>query len=147
MKIRIAIAAFAAILSVPAVWAQTGAASHADPPGKVGALNMQAAITSTQEGKQAANELQTKFAPRQTELQNLQKQISDITTRLQNASNTLCRATVAASGSVPPVKAFESVMMSGTTSVASEAMVTTTGSGPTTTRRSPLSPLLQSRAP
>ena len=33
----------------------------------------------------------------------------------QNASKTFLRATVAASGSVPPVSAFDSVMMSGTT--------------------------------
>jgi outer membrane protein len=91
MKNRLAIAALAATLAVPAVWGQTGSAAHADPaaPLKVGALNMEAAITSTQEGKQAANELTAKFAPRQTELQNLQKQIQDITTRLQTTSNTL----------------------------------------------------------
>jgi outer membrane protein len=91
MKTHLAIAALAATLAVPAVWGQTPSASHADPavPMKVGALNMEAAITSTQEGKQAANELTAKFAPRQTELQNLQKQIQDITTRLQTTSNTL----------------------------------------------------------
>jgi outer membrane protein len=33
--------------------------------------------------------LTAKFAPRQTELQNIQKQIQDITTRLQTNSNTL----------------------------------------------------------
>lgn len=91
MKTQVAIGVLAAILAVPAVWGQAGSPSHADPAGpmKVGALNMEAAITSTQEGKQAAGELTTKFAPRQTELQNLQKQIQDITTRLQTTSNTL----------------------------------------------------------
>lgn len=91
MKIYVAIGIFAAAMTVPAVWGQTGTAAHGDPaaPMKVGALNMEAAITSTQEGKQAASELTTKFAPRQTELQNLQKQIQDITTRLQTTSNTL----------------------------------------------------------
>ena len=39
----------------------------------------------------------------------------------QKASNTLLRATVAASGRVPPVSAFDSVMMSGVTSAASQA--------------------------
>jgi outer membrane protein len=89
MKIYVAIGILVATTAVPAVWGQT--ASHGDPaaPMKVGALNMEAAITSTQEGKQAASELTTKFAPRQTELQNLQKQIQDITTRLQTTSNTL----------------------------------------------------------
>ena len=41
----------------------------------------------------------------------------------QNASNTLRVAMVAASGSVPPVSAFDSVMMSGTTPAASQANI------------------------
>jgi outer membrane protein len=90
MRNLLAVAALAGTLAVPAVWAQTGGAAQADPlPNKVGVLNMEVAITSTQEGKQAASELNAKFAPRQTELQNLQKQIQDITTRLQTTSNTL----------------------------------------------------------
>jgi outer membrane protein len=92
MKIRFATMILAAALAVPAAWAQAGGASRAaDPPtpGKVGVLNMEVAITSTEEGKQAANELTAKFAPRQTELQNLQKQLQDIQTRIQTTSNTL----------------------------------------------------------
>jgi outer membrane protein len=85
MKMRLATTILAASLAVPAVWAQAGGAA----PSKVGVLNMEVAITSTEEGKQAANELTAKFAPRQTELQNIQKQIQDITTRLQTNSNTL----------------------------------------------------------
>jgi outer membrane protein len=87
MKMRLAVSILAAALAVPAVWAQAGGASPA--PSKVGVLNMEVAITSTEEGKQAANELMAKFAPRQTEIQNLQKQIQDIGTRLQTTSNTL----------------------------------------------------------
>jgi outer membrane protein len=98
MKIRFSTMIFAAAalvapaLVAPGAWAQAGGASRAsDPPTatKVGVLNMEVAITSTEEGKQAANELNAKFAPRQTELQNLQKQIQDIQTRLQTTSNTL----------------------------------------------------------
>jgi outer membrane protein len=90
MKIHLAPVLWAATLAVPGVWAQTGGAAHTDPATlKVGVLNMEAAITGTQEGKQASNELAAKFAPRQTELQNLQKQIQDIGTRLQTTSNTL----------------------------------------------------------
>jgi len=85
MKIRLATTILAASLAVPAVWAQAGGAA----PAKVGVLNMEVAITSTEEGKQAANELMAKFAPRQTEIQNLQKQVQDIGTRLQTNSNTL----------------------------------------------------------
>lgn len=90
MKIHLAPVLLAATLAVPGVWAQTGGATHADPATlKVGVLNMEAAITGTQEGKQASNELAAKFAPRQNELQSLQKQIQDIGTRLQTTSNTL----------------------------------------------------------
>jgi outer membrane protein len=82
MKIRLAIPALAALLIVPAVWGQAAA------PAKIGVLNITAAITSTGEGKQAAAELQTQFAPRYSELQNLQKQIEDLQTRARTTSNT-----------------------------------------------------------
>jgi len=85
MKIRFAIPALAACLIAPAVLAQGGAAA----PQKVGVIDVQVAITSTAEGKQAANELQSKFAPRQTELTNLQKQLEDIQTRLRTGATTL----------------------------------------------------------
>jgi len=57
--------------------------------GKVAVINVQAAIANTAEGKQASAELQTQFSPRQTELQNLQKQIEDLRQRLQAGANTL----------------------------------------------------------
>jgi outer membrane protein len=86
MKIRLAVPALAAFLMVPAVWAQGSAPAAAT---KVGVIDVQVAITSTSEGKQAAAELQSKFAPRQTELGNLQKQLEDIQTRLRTGANTL----------------------------------------------------------
>ena len=64
MKIRATIAILAAMMFTPALRAQSTAA-----PTKVGVINMQAAITGTAEGKQAVAELQSQFAPRQTELQ------------------------------------------------------------------------------
>jgi outer membrane protein len=85
MKIRFGISAMAALLMLPAVWAQSNAAA----PAKVGVISVQAAIQSTAEGKQAAAELQSQFAPRQTELDNLRKQIEDLQTRLRTTSNTL----------------------------------------------------------
>jgi outer membrane protein len=86
MKIRFGIPAMAALLLVPGVWAQS---SGATPTAKVGVISVQVAIQSTAEGKQAANELQSQFAPRQTELDNLRKQIEDLQTRLRTTSNTL----------------------------------------------------------
>jgi outer membrane protein len=50
---------------------------------KVGVLNVRQAIVATAEGKQASTELQGQFASRQTELENMNKQINDIRQRLQ----------------------------------------------------------------
>jgi outer membrane protein len=88
MKMRLAVPALAAIIMVPAAWAQTGGAAAA-APGKVGVIDVQVAITSTAEGKQAAAELQSQFAPRQTELTNMQKQMEDIQTRMRTGQTTL----------------------------------------------------------
>jgi outer membrane protein len=87
MKIRSQFgwAVLAALLMIPSAWAQGGAAA----PEKIGILNMQIAITSTAEGKQASSELQAQFAPRQAELENIRKQIEDIQTRLRNGASTL----------------------------------------------------------
>jgi outer membrane protein len=95
MKIRYAVVALVALLVLPAAKAQTGssAAKNAAPdaaaPSKLGVINVQVAITSTSEGKQASAELQSQFAPRQTELDNLRKQVEDIQTRLRTGASTL----------------------------------------------------------
>lgn len=52
---------------------------------KVAAINMRAAIANTAEGKQAAAQLETEFMARRKELEDLNKQITDIQQRL-NAS-------------------------------------------------------------
>lgn len=91
MKIRLAIPILGALLATPALWAQsssTGSASAASPA-KIGVINIQAAIAGTAEGKQAVAELQSQFAPRYTELQDMQKQIDDLRSRLQAGQTTL----------------------------------------------------------
>jgi outer membrane protein len=88
MKIRTAVPVLAALMMTPLVWAQGGGAS-APASTKVGVINIQAAIASTAEGKQAAAELQSQFAPRTTELDNLRKQIEDLQTRLRTGQTTL----------------------------------------------------------
>ena len=82
-SIRIAALAAAAVLSAGGAWAQ-GTATPAGAPasGKVGVLNVRQAILGTAEGKSASAELQSQFAPRQTELENLNKQINDLRQRL-----------------------------------------------------------------
>jgi len=86
MKIRTAVPVLALLLMTPGLQAQTSAAGA---PTKVGVINMQAAITGTAEGKEAAAELQSQFAPRQTELQTLQKQAEDDQNRLRTGQSTL----------------------------------------------------------
>src|SRR5580704_15317999 len=66
-----------------AVQAQTAAGSAS--AGKIGVINVRQAIVTTAEGKQASAELQTQFAPRQNELEALNKQVNDV--RQQLAAN------------------------------------------------------------
>jgi outer membrane protein len=90
MKIRLAVPALAALLMAPAAtWAQAGGAAAPASATKIGVIDVQVAITSTAEGKQAAAELQSQFAPRQTELTNMQKQMEDVQTRLRTGQTTL----------------------------------------------------------
>src|ERR1700740_1755549 len=93
MRIRLAVLALAASLAGPAAWAQSGGAGAASAAVvKVGLINVQVAITSTGEGKQAAGELQSQFAPRQSELDTLRRQVEDIQTRLRPGGTTLVGA-------------------------------------------------------
>lgn len=87
MKKQLAICALAALFTVPAIWGQSS--GTAAGPMKVGVINVQVAITSTAEGKQAAAELQSKFAPRQSELDNMRKQLDDLQARLRTGQTTL----------------------------------------------------------
>jgi outer membrane protein len=73
---------FAAALAAASLVGATGSFAQA-APGKVGVLNVRGAIIATAEGKSASGELQGQFAARQTELENINKQINDIRQRLQ----------------------------------------------------------------
>jgi outer membrane protein len=80
--IRTAALAAAGLLSAAASSAQAPADAGAASAAKVGVINIRSAIVSTAEGKQASAELQSQFAPRQTELENMNKQINDLRQRL-----------------------------------------------------------------
>jgi len=80
MKLHTVALAAAGLLIVAVVRAQSPAPSPA--PGKVGVIIFRGAIGSTAEGKQAQAELQSQFAPRQTEIENMNKQINDLRQRL-----------------------------------------------------------------
>jgi len=83
--IRMAALGIAGLLGTAAVWAQGVATAGAASGVKVAVINVRQAIVSTGEGKQASAELQLQFAPRQNELENLNKQINDL--RQQLAAN------------------------------------------------------------
>jgi outer membrane protein len=88
MKIRAAFSVLSVLWMTAALGGQASTAG-AQTVMKVGVINIQAAISGTAEGKQAAAELQSQFAPRTTDLQNMQKQIQDLGVRLQNGQTTL----------------------------------------------------------
>ena len=64
-------------------------ASSATATNKVGVISVRQAIVTTAEGKQASAELQSQFAARQSELENMNKQINDLRQRLSAGQNTL----------------------------------------------------------
>jgi len=74
--------AIAGIAGAALVRAQAPAAVGSSASGKVGIINIRQAIVTTAEGKQASAELQSQFAPRSTEIDNLNKQINDLRQRL-----------------------------------------------------------------
>jgi outer membrane protein len=81
--------AAACLFGTAAVQAQGAPAAGSVASGKVGVVDVRSAIVTTAEGKQASAELQSKFAPRQTELENMNKTINDIRQRLQAGASTL----------------------------------------------------------
>jgi outer membrane protein len=75
--LRVVAFGLACLLGTAAVRAQSASAGT-----KIGVINLQQAISSTAEGKQAAAELQSQFVPRQQELAALNKQVNDVQLRL-----------------------------------------------------------------
>ncbi len=82
MFVSAALAA-ASLIGAATLSAQSAPSAGSSVAGKVGVLNVRQAIVATAEGKQASAELQGQFASRQTELENMNKQINDIRQRLQ----------------------------------------------------------------
>src|SRR3984893_44835 len=66
-----------------------GAASAAAAPTKIAVINIRNAIVATAEGKQAQAQLQSQFAPKQSDLQGLQKQIEDLQRKMTEGARTL----------------------------------------------------------
>jgi outer membrane protein len=80
-----------ALRPVPDAPAADPAASPAVTPTgvRIGIINIQEAILATGEGKKAANDLQTRFEPKRTDLDNRAKEIQQLQQKLQDGGNTL----------------------------------------------------------
>lgn len=89
MKCCFASLAFALLALAQVGSAQSGDAGAKVAPTKVGVVSLQQAVSSIAEGKKAAADLEAQFAPRQAELQDLQKQIDDIRAKLAAGQTSL----------------------------------------------------------
>ncbi len=86
--VQFAMIAAACAFGASALRAQS-AAPGSVAAGKIGVINVRQAIASTAEGKQAGAELQSQFAPRQNELEGLNKQINDLRQRIDSGTGKL----------------------------------------------------------
>ena len=87
--IRTAALAAACVFTTAAAWAQGAPAAGSSAPSKVGVIDVRSAIVGTAEGKLASAELQSQFASRQTELENMNKQVNELRQRLQASQGKL----------------------------------------------------------
>jgi outer membrane protein len=94
MVLRSVALAAVGLIGTAGAWAQAAPAA-ATAPSKVGIINLRGAIGNTAEGKQASAELQSQFAPRTAEIDNLTKQINDLQQRLQSGQGKLSDEEVA----------------------------------------------------
>ncbi|HYG99017.1 MAG TPA: OmpH family outer membrane protein [Terriglobales bacterium] len=82
-----------AVLASVGAFAQAGApattAAPADGPAKIGIINIQQAIVATNEGRRDLEALQKKFEPKQAELQNLNKEVTDMQNQLKTQGDKL----------------------------------------------------------
>jgi outer membrane protein len=78
-----------ALLAVMGGAGSLHAQSASPAAGKIGVINIQAAIANTAEGKKVIADLQKKYQPRQQELQRLQQEIQAIQDQLTKQSATL----------------------------------------------------------
>lgn len=95
MKFRNLVIGSMIFLLAGTLWAQKRPAADtaaSSASGKIAVIYLRTAIGSTSAGQQAAQEIQTKFAPRVNELNQISKQIQSLQQRLQNGQSTLSDA-------------------------------------------------------
>ncbi len=73
----------------PAAKPATAPAPSGPLPTKIGIVDIQAAILATNEGHRAFQELQTKYGPKQSELQKLSQEVDDLKKQLQTQGSKL----------------------------------------------------------
>jgi outer membrane protein len=83
--VRVVVLGAACLLGTTAAWAQTTAS---DSGNKVAVISMRLAIGTSAEGRQAILEMQTRFTPRQQELELLSKQLSNLQQKLNAGQST-----------------------------------------------------------
>jgi outer membrane protein len=66
-------------------------AASAQSNGKIGVINIQAAISTTKDGQKAGNDLQARFGPRKTELDKRQSDIQQLQAQLAKATDDTAR--------------------------------------------------------
>ncbi len=87
----LATAAFAQTAAAPAPTAAAAPAAATVPagPAKIGIIDIQGAIVRTNEGQRDLKALQTKFEPKQNELQNQNKELTDLQNQLKTQGDKL----------------------------------------------------------
>ncbi len=92
MKIRFVVTlVLSSLLMLPA-FAMAQSPAAAPTVGKIGILNIQAAMRNTAEGKKALGDLDKKYQPKRQELQRLQQEINSMEDTLQRQTATLSEA-------------------------------------------------------
>jgi len=77
------------LLAASCAMAQASPPPAAVPLPKIAIVDIRSALLSTSEGKQLAAEMQSQFAPKQAELENLRKTLSDIQNQISARERTL----------------------------------------------------------
>ena len=77
------------LMTLLAFGAAVAAHAQAAAPTKIGVIHVQEAILSTKDGQKAASELQTKFAPKRSELEKKQNEIAGLQDTLRKGSATM----------------------------------------------------------
>ena len=77
------------LVVLPALGLGLGLTAVVQNASKVGVINIQSAIVSTKDGQKAANDIQTRFNPKKSELDRRQAEISQMQDQLNRGRNTL----------------------------------------------------------